>query len=591
MGVYDRIKLDMDYLKKVKREIEKVLREYTEEDINFSVDLADLERGDITTNVAMVAGKVIGKSPQQFGEILVKRLNKSLKEIVSKIEFVNPGFINLTLEEKFVKNNLSEKHWWQFLLKRKVVSKKYLGKHVLVEHSSPNLFKPFHIGHLVNNFTGEFIVRILKNAGAKVKVVSYPSDISIGIAKAIYMIKNDEGLSKVIFNKNEEEIVKYLSDCYVRGVSEYKKWEENNDQQKIREVKEIANNLYNNVLGEDLSIYEATKKINLHYLFANLKTLGSNFDGFIFESEAGIVGKKIIEKNIGNVFVQSEGAVVYVPSEERKDINTTVFINSEGNPTYAGKDIGLMDLKFRKYNPELSIFITDNEQNPHFRVVLDVVSKMKSDWAQKSLHVGHGRMTFKGAKMSSRLGGVPTSEDVINEVLQDVREKSDDKIKDLSSSEKENLQREVALSALRISILRSKPGTNIDFDPEKASSFEGDSGPYLCYTHARCASLIEHGEEKNFIPTKNKRSKVTNIERKILQFEYILRIAAEEIAPQKLVKYLFELASEFNSFYASNKIITLDEEVSEHNLYLTELTKDTLCKGLYLLGINAPARM
>jgi arginyl-tRNA synthetase len=166
---------------------------------------------------------------------------------------------------------------------------------------------------------------------------------------------------------------------------------------------------------------------------------------------------------------------------------------------------------------------------------------------------------------------------------------SKEKIKDLGDEEKRNIQHEIALAALRVSILRSKPGVNIDFDPERASSFEGDSGPYLCYTHARCCSLLAKGPP--LTPPLKKRG-ITNIERKVLQFENVLKTSSEEIAPQKLVKYLFELAGEFNSFYAQTKI--LDEgnkEATQFNLYLTKLVRDTLKKGLHILAINAPEKM
>lgn len=603
----------MNYLDLIKSEIQKALKNLSLENINFSVDIPELEHGDVTSNFCLVASKVLKMSPAEvFGKIeplLTSPMNRGgISKLIEKIEFKNPGFVNFYLKSEYINSCLNPKQpWWNFWKgESKNFSKKYLGKKVLVEHTQPNLFKPFTVGHLMNNFTGEYIVRVLREVGAKVISLSYPSDISIGIAKAVWCIKQDGGLEQEIFNKEKREIVKYFGQCYVRGVSEYKKFEEENNLEKIREIKDIANNLFGNIDSVDLKIFDKCKKINLDYIFSSMKNLGSDFDNMFFESESAVIGKQIVLENtgVGKVFQLSEGAIVYIPSEERKDINTTVFINSENNPTYAGKDIGLLDLKFKKYNPDYSIYVTDNEQIPHFKVVLDAAGRIHSSWEDRSLHVSHGRMTFKGQKMSSRLGGVPSAEEVIEAVVEDVMEKSDEKIQGMNLEEKEKLQREIALSALRISILRSKPGVNIDFDPERASSFEGDSGPYLCYTHARCASLLEKGEVQGQLPRPcsstcdsptSKEGELyvpTRIERKVLQFENVIKISAEEIAPQKLVKYLFELAGEFNSFYADTKILDeKDSDKTEYNLYLTKITKDTLKKGLYILGIQAPEKM
>jgi len=568
----------MDYIDLVKNEVQKLVPEVG----NFSVEIPELVHGDLTTNICLVASKVLKISPQQVYEKIEQELKNNLSGAVEKLEFVNPGFINFYFKPEFVREHLC------FSAKNnlgggKVSSEKYDGKKVLVEFTSINLFKPFNIGHLMSNFTGEFISRSLESVGAKVVRISYPSDKSIGIAKAIWSIKKDGGLDQEIFTKSLGEVVKYLGQSYITGVAEYKKFEENKDEEKIQEVKSISNNIFGDIPGVDLDIFNYTKEKNIEYFQKFLEKMDSKFDGFIYESEAGIVGKEIVLENMPGIFQESEGAIIYTPSEERKDINTSVFINSEGNPTYLAKDIGLLDLKFKKYSPlDFSIYVVDNEQNQHFKSVFDAGGKIKKEWEEKSVHVSHGRMTFKGKKMSSRLGGVPNAEEVIDAVVEDVKERSGGKETDF----------EVAMSALRISILRSKPGVNIDFDPEKASSFEGDSGPYLCYTHARCCSLLVKGDELKLNSSpENIKGEVSKIERKVLQFEYILKTSAEEIAPQKLVKYLFEVAGEFNSFYATEKIISDDVEKTKYNLYLTKLVVETLGKGLHILGIKAPEEM
>lgn len=631
----------MPYLEIIKQEIEKILKDnFGAEGVNFQVGFPEtLEHGDVTTNVCLVVSKLAKKSPQEVFEIIRPHLTLSLQgeeevqkgkedlDFIEKVEFANPGFVNICFKPGVIQKELNRKfsksESEDVKTQTQTLSKKFAGKKVLVEHTSVNLFKPFNLGHLMTNFTGEFIFRILKEVGADAISMSYPSDKSIGIAKAIFIIKKDGGLSQEIFQKDLNEVVKYLGEAYVRGVNEYKNFEENGNQESIREIKNIANNIFNEVSSEDLNIFEFSKNKNIEYFKKMIVAMGSNFEELIFESEAGVEGKRIVLENTESVnfisklfagkkiFKRSEGAIIYTPSESRKDISTSVFINSEGNPTYLAKDIGLLFLKFKKYNPDLSIYVVDNEQIAHFKSVFDAGGKIEKRWEEKSIHVPHGRMTFKGKKMSSRLGGVPNGEEVINAVLDEVKEKGEsgsvDRFTNFSVEEKENLQKEIALSALRVSILRSKPGVNIDFDPERSLSFEGDSGPYLCYTHARCCSLLEKGalalpitkvelEGVLFASLSQGEGQGRGLLRKLFQFDKIVVDAAEEIAPQKLIKYLFEVAAEFNNFYANNKIILdnkTEQEIlqTQYNLYLVFLVKKVLEKGLYLIGVKAPSRM
>jgi arginyl-tRNA synthetase len=192
--------------------------------------------------------------------------------------------------------------------------------------------------------------------------------------------------------------------------------------------------------------------------------------------------------------------------------------------------------------------------------------------------------------MSSRLGGVPLALDVIGVVEEEVRERAGEKIVHLDDEEKKRLTREIALSALRIAVLRSKPGININFDPEKSLSFEGDSGPYLLYTHARCSSLLEKGKGKGYEPKFGNILSLP-IEHELASFELVLKDAVETLAPQKLVTYLFTVAQSFNSFYSSIQIITDNKEESEHNVAIVNRVKFVLKEGLYVLGISAPERM
>lgn len=547
------------------------LREYTLSEPESSA------HGQYATNVALTLSKEAGVSPKECAEKLVNTLLEKNHKEISKIEVAGPGFINIFLTDEVVREEIKR------IESLSHFETKYSGKKVLVEHSSPNLFKPFHIGHLMNNIVGESIVRMMRATNAEVTTLSFPSDISLGIAKAIFIIKQDGGIN--FCKEKGDEIITYLGEAYVRGVAFY---EEHKD--KEQDIKDIAAKLYLGTPSEEWDIFEYAKKINIEYFLAITKSLGSEFDGLIYESEAGTVGEKVVKDNIGKVFTESEGAIVYIPEEERKDINTAVFINSQGHPTYEAKDLGLIELKFSKYSPDYSFFVTDTEQTSHFKVVLASLEKINSNDAEKSIHIPHGRMTFKGEKMSSRLGGVPLVTDILSVVEEEVKNKEGDKTKDFTEEEKKELYKNVSLAALRFAILRSKLGGNINFDPETTLSFEGDSGPYLQYTFARTQSLLAKGKDNGYSPQFSTPS-LTIVEQKLMYFEGVVVRAIEEISPQHIVTYLIELAQEFNSFYGSTPIVVEGDETSAHRLAIVESVSKTLKRGLELLAIVAPNKM
>ena len=249
----------------------------------------ELSHGDYATNVAMAYAKELGKNPKALAEEIVAALKASPSprvgegwSEVSKIEIAGPGFINISFSKKSYQQAVVE-----MLDKKNSYGKSHAfdGKKILVEHSSPNLFKPFHIGHVMNNAIGESIARIAKYSGADITVISYPSDVSLGIAKAVWAFLED-GVEKLDTFPTEAEKLMYLGDCYVRGT---KALEENPALEP--RMREIAKMIYEKIPGAEYNAYLAGRDINLSYFKNITERLGSHFDGYIFESEAGNEGK------------------------------------------------------------------------------------------------------------------------------------------------------------------------------------------------------------------------------------------------------------------------------------------------------------
>ena len=399
--------------------------------------------------------------------------------------------------------------------------------------------------------------------------------------------------------------INYLGNCYVRGVKFY---DENED--KREEVVNIAKNLFEeNINSEDWRIYSYSRELNLTYFERTVEKLGSHFDHLIYESEAGVRGENIIKENLNldkekEVFEIGGGGAIFFDTKRKKNNESdetikSVFINSEGHPTYEAKDLGLLDLKYGYFPFDYNFFVTDNEQVPHFEVVLSAAKLLAEKYqdntwkviAENSKHIPHGRLNLKGERMSSRLGNILSVEDTLKLVKEKVEEKINERYKDLNESEKEILIKKISLAAFRVAILKSKPGLNIDFDFEKSISFDGATGPYLLYTYARANSVLE--KVSDIIPENIQDISENHLTliKKIIQFESIAKRSIEELAPQILVKYLFDLSGSFNTFYAKEKIISDDKEKTMENIFIVEKFMRVLKLAMNMIGVEEVERM
>lgn len=538
---------------------------------NISLDHpAELSHGDYSTNVAFVLAKSIKANPAVLAESIASKIPKH--EMVESVT-TSAGFINFHLAPKFFQSEIGK-----ILAQTSEFGKSniHAGKKILVEHSSPNLFKPFHVGHVMNNAIGESVARLAVASGARVTKMSYPSDVSLGIGKSVWALL-EHGVAELENLKTLGEKLSFLGQCYVEGTKAY-----DENPSIMRRVKEITEILYESTPGVEYDAYTLGKDITLQYFLDITKRLGSEFDDFIYESEAGIVGKKLVLENLGKIFEESESAVVY--KGEKDGLHTRVFINAEGYPTYEAKDIGLLWLKFERYNPDISILVTDREQARYYEVVLAAAGKIEKSWQEKTLHKTHGRMSFRGKKMSSRLGGVPTAADVLETVLEEVREHSE-----LNGEEADA----VAIGALKFTILKTMAGKDINFDPETSLSFEGDSGPYLQYTNARINSVLEKALEAGFVPKAEKTVEdlPSDVEKLVTRFPGVVELAITEWAPHHLATYLLGLARAFNSWYGNTKLIDPENKNTSYNLALAKSVGVVIQNGLELLGIKTPERM
>lgn len=519
---------------------------------------ADINNGDYSTNVALANRLDVNE--------LVEKLNSdsNLSEVVEKIEVKN-NFVNFWLKERVLVDLISIDPGSEPGMTGE-------QKTVVYEYGQPNTHKLPHIGHLFSYIYGQSMTRILEAAGWNVVRTNYQGDIGPHVAKAIWAL---EKYKPVIPDLNEDK-ARLLQEMYQKGSEEYE-----NDEEVKRQVDEVNKKIY----LKDKSIYkiwQETRQWSLDYYKEFEEKLGIKYDRYYFESEVQEEGVDIIKNNTPNIFMKSEGAIIFEGSKH--NLHDRVFVTSKGTPTYEAKDMYLQELKFEEYpKADLLVITTAHEQNEYFKVVFKALESLHPEYKDKLKHIGFGMISLKSGKMSSRTGNIISGIDLVNIVLRRVEEKYK------SSKQVTEI---VGLGAVKYSFLKSNPLKDMSFDINESISDEGDSGPYLQYTVVRARSVLAKagkGRSLDFarddIPTETE----MNLLRKLSRFDEVIASAAKTYSPSTIATYIYDLAQEYNNFYSNEKIIGSEQE--SLRLMLTAKVGDVLEKGLNLLGIDVPNKM
>ena len=538
------------------------------------------ELGDYSTSVAMSYAKQLNKKPIELAGEIKSYLENKFPQI--KIEFVLPGFINFFFDEKFfndiVKKIISEKDAYG-------KNNSLGGQKIIIEYTDPNPFKEFHIGHLMSNSIGESVSRIIEAQGAEIKRLSYGGDVGLHVAKAIFGVLARKDEIKEIKDTNSKAQLSFWAECYVFGNNRYE------ESEGVKgEIDELNRTIFEKKDKDINHLYEWGRNVSIEHFQEMFEKLDTHFDKNIWESDVLEDASKSVSIGLEkNILERSDGAVVF--KGENYGLHTRVFVNSKGLPTYEAKELGLGIKKYELYQFDRSVVITGNEQNEYFKVVLRAIELIKPEVSNKTVHIGHGMLRFASGKMSSRKGNVITATSLIKDIKNLVLEKMKDR--EMEEDEKEKISEEVAIGALRYSILKQTTGKDIIFDFEKSISFDGDSGPYLQYATVRAQSVLRRAESiKLKVESKIPNNwTTTNLERLLERFPNIVERAGLEYAPSHIATYLIDLAGWFNSFYASGKIINEKDETSPYRLALTQSFVCVMTSGLNLLGIKVPEKM
>lgn len=542
------------------------------ESLEFVVEHpAELAHGDYACNVALVAAKPLGQAPRAIAEQLAAALAEHI-EYVERIEVAGPGFLNFYLTRDFFTAELQRvledsDNWGK--------NDSWSGKKVLVEYTDPNPFKEFHIGHLFTNAVGESIARLFMMNGAAVKRVCYQGDVGLHVAHAIW------GMQQQGITPDMELTAKDLGRAYTAGATAYK-----DNEVAQAEIRELNKKIYDRSDETVNKLYDKGRVVSLAYFETVYTMVGTQFDEYFFESEAGPLGKDLVLANPAH-FPASDGAHVF--KGEDHGLHTRVFLNKEGLPTYEAKELALAKLKEERLGEyDHSVISTAKEINEYFKVLLKAMSFVYPELAAKTEHIGHGMVRLTTGKMSSRNGDVIPAAEFIGDVMTEAMGKAEA----TALADNPQLAEQVAIAAIKYETLRGSILQDSVFDKTKALSFEGDSGPYLQYTHARIGSVLEKaagvGVESSLAAAP---AVAYEIERILYRFPEVVATALDERAPHLVTTYLTQLASAFNTFYAHEKIADPAEPHAAYKAAIATAVGTTLKNGLWTLGIEAPERM
>lgn len=566
----------------IKDEIVKNLKQSFEK-IGIKEENLDLKRpsnpnfGDYATSIALKLAKKLKKNPVKIAEEIIKNFPKN--DLLEKMEIVKPGFINFWLSK------------YNLLLSAKQISSKfsfnsfYLGniKKVMVEFAHPNTHKLFHIGHLRNISTGESIVRIFEASGNKVIRANYQGDVGLHIAKCLWSLRNEIKKNGKDFFKTMtlREKIFLVGKHYTAGTKAY----EENEKAK-KEIIDVNRMIYE-LSPEIMDLWKKTRSWSLEYFNEIYKRVYSRFDRFFFESELPKRGVEIVNFALKKgILEKSQGAIVF--NGKKHGLDTRVFVNSLGFPTYEGKELALAEKEFSEFGEiDKCIHVVTPEQASFFKVTFKVEEFLdEKKFKNKQYHLIYEWVKLKTGKMSSREGNVIEGDWLLDETKNKI-------LKQFKCYEE--LAEILAVASVKYSFLKNATQNEIAFDFNESISLEGNSAPYLIYTYVRCQSVLKKTKKCNMTIKKSNNLTINPEELVLLRSfpEYLEVVyeAAKNFSPNLIANYLFDLAQKFNLFYQKYPILKADKETKKFRLLLTNAVGQVIKNGLYLLGIKTVEKM
>ncbi len=556
--------------------------------------------------------KVSKKKPeetaQEIGEYVAQHC-----DAVSAFNVVK-GFLNLVIAPKA----------WISLL-NSIAAQPHFGEKevtnasplVMIEYSSPNTNKPLHLGHVRNNLLGWSLSQIMKANGNRVIKTNIVNDRGIHICKSMLAWKrwgNGEtpetsgkkgdhliGDYYVAFDKHYREEVKALKTQYLaEGKTEE---EAEKDAKENAPLMQEAREMLRRWEQNDPEIRSLWQTMNT-WVYAGFdetyKRLGVSFDKIYYESETYLEGKGKVEEGLSKgIFFRKEDNSVWADLTN-EGLDHKLLLRSDGTSVYMTQDIGTADLRYKDYPIDNMIYVVGNEQNYHFQVLSILLDKLGFSWGKDLVHFSYGMVELPNGKMKSREGTVVDADELMQEMVNGAQKTSDEmgKLQDMSADERAKIAEMVGLGALKYFILKVDARKNMLFNPEESIDFNGNTGPFIQYTHARICSVLRKANEQgiaipaslqNDVPLNEKE---TNLIQKLSDYASVVEQAGKDYSPSGIANYCYELTKEFNQFYHDYSILKEEDNNKKIvRLVLAQNVAKVIKNGMNLLGIDVPERM
>lgn len=551
-------------------------------------------KGDFTF-VTFPYLKVSKKNPEQTANEIAEYLQANLNEIESFN--VVKGFLNIGFSQTF---------WIEkFKTIDNLKTSESKGK-VMVEYSSPNTNKPLHLGHIRNNLLGYSVSTILKTYGYDVTQANLINDRGIHICKSMIAwqkfgngetpdssgLKGDHLVGKyyVEFDKHFKAEIKTLTESGLEAALAEKQ------APLILEAQEMLRKWE----AGDTEVIELWKKMNA-WVYAGFevtyKNLGVHFDQYYYESNTYLLGKDLIDEGLyKNVFYKKDDGSVWIDLRE-EGLDEKLVLRSDGTSVYITQDIGTAELKYKQYACDKSIYVVGNEQDYHFKVLFLILKKLGKTWANGLYHLSYGMVDLPSGKMKSREGTVVDADDLMQEMIDTAKAKTEElgKTDNMPEQEKIELHRTLGLGALKFFMLKVDPQKRMLFNPEESIDLQGDTGPFVQYTFARISSMLRaaNADDLNAEFEINSANETEiNLIKELDNYKQELQKAALSYSPSLIANYSLNLAKAFNRVY--NDVSFLKEEDNNKRRFrisLAQKTSETIRQSLNMLGIHAPNRM